>query len=476
MTQYSQNYTLASTSSKNISSYPTSVIITGKLPNQVPNTAILNIATAQAPRSNQAVNTLTEYDLNITTLFNQQTEVSQTIANLLEIIRQGSANRQKAQTDINSYTTSLNGAVTNQQQLAISITQQENKVKNIQSAILGAAGQLDTLNVQLTKLNGQISSAKSTGLGLTQQLSIALNNQDGLKNQITLVNGTIQTINSNLNSQSQSCSQANQVILVLKGNITVLQNSIVGIDQKVATIDGNIIDYNAQIAALQAQINALNSKIAQANSDRQTLVSLNYTVPQQIANINAQISAQQATCQNAYSPTDLKSAQDQLSALIIQLSTASNAAESINANITVVKGQLTELLSQNSQITQQINKTQADLTTLKQQLPQEQGFLSTLYVQGNQVLQTVQSLNASLQAAIVRYNKESNALTVANVNLQTARSQQQKISQKINLILQENTVGLPFPSAPASCGLANSLTAINSIDSISNYLLTAYGS
>lgn len=475
VTQYSQNYTLISTSSKNISSYPTSVIVTGKLPNQVPNTAILNIATAQAQKSNQAINALSEYDLNITNLFNQQTEVSQTIANLLEIIRQGSANRQKAQTDINSFTTSLNSAVTNQQQLAISITQQENKVKNMQSAITGAAGQLDSLNGQLTKLNSQISSAKSTGLGLTQQLSVALNNKDGLKNQITLVNGTIQTINSNLNSQSQSCSQANQVIIVLKGNITVLQNSIAGIDQKVATIDGNIKDYNAQIAALQAQINALNGKISQANSDRQTLVSLNYTVPQQIANINAQISAQQATCQNAYSPNDLKNAQDQLSALIIQLNTASNAAESINANITLVKGQLTELLSQNSQLTLQINKTQADLTTLKQQLPQEQGFLSTLYVQGNQALQTVQTLNATLQAAIIRFNRENNALTVANVNLQTARSQQQKISQKINLILQENTAGLPFPSAPITCGLTNSLSAINSIDSISNYLLTAYG-
>lgn len=401
--------------------------------------------------------------------------MSQTIANLLEIIRQGSANRQKAQTDITSFTSSLNGAVTSQQQLAISITQQENKVKNMQSAITGAAGQLESLNGQLTKLNGQISSAKSTGLGLTQQLSVALNNQDGLKKQITLVNGTVQTISSSLNSQSQSCSQANQAILVLKGNITLLQNSVAGLDQKVATIDSNIKDYNAQIAALQAQINALNGKIAQANSDRQALVSLNFTVPQQIANINAQISAQQASCQNAYSPSDLKNAQDQLSGLIVQLNTASNAAEAINANITIVKGQLTDLLSQNSQLTLQINRTQADLSTLKQQLPQEQGFLSTLYLQGNQALQTVQTLNASLQAAVVRFNKENSALTVANVNLQTARAQQQKISQQINLILQENTAGLPFPSAPLSCGLANSLAAVNSIDSISHYLLTAYG-
>lgn len=58
VTQYSQDYTLISTASKNISSYPTSVIVTGQLPNQVPNTAVLSIATAQAQKGNQAVNAL----------------------------------------------------------------------------------------------------------------------------------------------------------------------------------------------------------------------------------------------------------------------------------------------------------------------------------------------------------------------------------------------------------------------------------
>jgi hypothetical protein len=114
VSQYSQNYILSSVSSKNISSYPTT-IITGRLPNSIPNTDILTIATAQAPLGNKAVNTLSEYDRNVTNLFNQQTEVSQTIANLLEIIRQESANRQQAQADITSYTSSLSSAVSSQQ-------------------------------------------------------------------------------------------------------------------------------------------------------------------------------------------------------------------------------------------------------------------------------------------------------------------------------------------------------------------------
>lgn len=238
-------------------------------------------------------------------------------------------------------------------------------------------------------------------------------------------------------SQSQSCSQANQVILSLKGNITTLLNSIAGIDQKVAGIDANINDFNNQIAALQAQINALNARIAKARADKQDLINLNFTVPQQIANINAQISAQQSSCQTTtYTPADLTTAQNQLSTLSQQLNVANNLIDGINSNITAVKSQLTDLLNQNQQLNQQIAKIQADIAALRQQLPQEQASLSRLYLQGNQEIQKIRNYNATLNAAIARYQKENNALAIANINLQQARSQSQKISQSINLILQ----------------------------------------
>jgi hypothetical protein len=96
-------------------------------------------------------------------------------------------------------------------------------------------------------------------------------------------------------------------------------------------------------------------------------------------------------------------------------------------------------------------------------------------VSGNQQIQIVRSTNSSLQAAISRFQQESNALAVANLNLQKARTDQQNISQSINLILQQNTAGLPFPSAPSDSGLLGGIGAINSVDSINAYLLRAYG-
>jgi hypothetical protein len=47
--------------------------VSGSLPNQAPNTQIITITSAQADKTNSGVKNLTQYDLNITTLFNQQT-------------------------------------------------------------------------------------------------------------------------------------------------------------------------------------------------------------------------------------------------------------------------------------------------------------------------------------------------------------------------------------------------------------------
>lgn len=87
------------------------------------NTDIIAIQTAQAPLKNQPISPLSAYDRNITNLFNQQTEVTQTIGNLLDIIRKLSSNSQQAQADINTYTGLLNSSVTSHQNIALSISQ-----------------------------------------------------------------------------------------------------------------------------------------------------------------------------------------------------------------------------------------------------------------------------------------------------------------------------------------------------------------
>lgn len=57
----------------------------------------------------------------------------------------------------------------------------------------------------------------------------------------------------------------------------------------------------------------MNGKISIAKTDRQALINLNFTVPQQIANLNAQILFQQQRCSNAGgNQVDLKIVQENL--------------------------------------------------------------------------------------------------------------------------------------------------------------------
>jgi hypothetical protein len=123
ITQYSNNSNVIS-SSQNIAYYPVPALPSGPIPNSVPNTNVIQIATAQASVGGQPAKQFSEYDTNITNLFYEQTQLTQTIANLLEIIRQGTANRKQAQDDIDLYTGQLNSGVATQQNLSISISQQ----------------------------------------------------------------------------------------------------------------------------------------------------------------------------------------------------------------------------------------------------------------------------------------------------------------------------------------------------------------
>jgi chromosome segregation ATPase len=160
-----------------------------------------------------------------------------------------------------------------------------------------------------------------------------------------------------------------------------LKASIAGVDQKVSGIDNQIIDYEKQIAALQAQINALNGKISSAKADRQALINLNFTVPQQIANLNAQIVFQQQRCTaSGGNQVDLKIVQDNLAGFEKKLLDANNDVNTITAEISLVKSQLADLLNQNTTIYNQIIVIQENINTLKQQLPGIQNNLNKLYL------------------------------------------------------------------------------------------------
>ena len=106
-----------------MNSYPTPSILTEKLPtNPTTQAQVLSIATNQAKVTNGAVGHTTEYDRNITHYFNKQTRISQTIANLLNIIRKGTANRDQAKNNIETYRNEYNKAVKDYEAVSLEIS------------------------------------------------------------------------------------------------------------------------------------------------------------------------------------------------------------------------------------------------------------------------------------------------------------------------------------------------------------------
>ena len=421
-----------------ITSYPTPVILTGQLPTtSVTQAQVLSIATTQADMTNGAVGQTTEYDRNITYLFNKQTQVSQTIANLLNIIRKGTANRDKAEADITLYKSKYEEAVHVHEQLSITIAQKEAKVKGIKGGITETQKEIDLLKGELSAVDSQISVTKANGLKLTHELSVALANKDGLNTQMTSTQSTIKSLTARLDSQSANCDKSNAIVVGLQANISTLQASIAGIDTLVAGIDGDIDEYQAQIAALQAQIRIINGKIDNAKAEKTRLINLNYTVPQQIASLKAQIAIQNAQCGNDNNVfIELTAARERLSQLQVKLTDNGNNIAKINGSISLVKGELTELIATHDKLTAGIAEVTANMRTLKLSLPKYESELSECYIRGNKALKFIQSANSSLSAATARFRIESDALTVANYHLQIARTEQQEISIQINLLLQ----------------------------------------
>ena len=461
-------------------SYPSLPLPTG--PSTTPNggnPSINTILTNQARAPNGPYTPLSSYELNVNQLFNNQTALSNTVANLLDIIRQGTANRDQAQKDVTTFSKNLNDSVAQQQQNAINVNSKQGNIASIQSAIEGANKKLTDLNGNLASVNNQINNVKNQGLNLTQQLSNVLGQQNGLNQQIDNQQKTINTISQQLSNTNSVCSAANAAINSLNANISALQKAFEGINPQLATIDDNIQNYKDQIEVLLKRIRELTDLVSGAQQARSALIAQKNTIPQQITDLQNKIDAQKNQCnaaQTSVSPADLTNAQNTLANLKDQLATSVANANNINGTINGLKNQAAELVNQANGISAEVAATQGNLNTLKNQLPVEQNALNQLYNIGNNLLNTVKNNNASLNAANQRYATENNNLGLANLQLQNTRINLQEIQNKINQILQENTAGLPFPSASNASGLLSALNDTNTIDSIGNYLLRAYGS
>lgn len=163
--------------------YPEPNLPTGNTQN-LPNPTTIGIANDQAPTSPANRNTITSDDVALRAASERHQNAIKGITNLLKIIDQAKANRDKAQSDIQTYTQAYNDAVTAQRAAQNDIIAAETKVSQIVSAINSltatiddlrnkiaqAVAQRDALSKEKTTLTSNISNLEGTKAGLLEKL------------------------------------------------------------------------------------------------------------------------------------------------------------------------------------------------------------------------------------------------------------------------------------------------------------------
>lgn len=148
--------------------YPEPNFPSGSTPN-APNPTTINIGNDQAPRTPANRNPITPDDVALRAASERHQNAIKGITNLLKIIDQAKANKDKAQNDILTYTQAYNDAVAAQRGAQNDIMAAETKVSQISSAI-------NSLTATVDDLRNKIAQAAAQRDALTKEKSTIINN------------------------------------------------------------------------------------------------------------------------------------------------------------------------------------------------------------------------------------------------------------------------------------------------------------
>jgi len=134
--------------------YPEPNLPTGGDPNLV-NPTPIGIGNNQTPPTSGNRNPITPDDVALRAASERHQNAIKGITNLLKIIDQAKANKDKAQRDIETYTQAYNDAVTAQRNAQNDIISTETKVSQIVSAINSLTSTIDDLRNKINQAAGQ---------------------------------------------------------------------------------------------------------------------------------------------------------------------------------------------------------------------------------------------------------------------------------------------------------------------------------
>ena len=186
------------------------------LPN-LPNPTVIDIQDTQATPTDSNRRPLNADDVALRAASDRQQNAIRGITNLLRIIDQANANRNKAQGDIQTFTQAYNDAVTNQRAAQNVIIGAETRSAQIVSAI-------NSLTSTISDLTNKINEAVARRDALTRQKTNIISSITDLEGQRAGLNDKLKAVDKDLADNIQKLSDHKTKCNTFNDAVTAKQN------------------------------------------------------------------------------------------------------------------------------------------------------------------------------------------------------------------------------------------------------------
>ena len=474
---------------------------TGNVQN-LPNPTTINIGNNQAPTSPANRNPITSDDVTLRAASERHQNAIKGITNLLKIIDQARANKDKAQSDIQTYTQAYNDAVTAQRAAQNDIIAAETRVSQIVSAI-------NSLTATVDDLRNKIAQAVAARDALNRERTTATANianlegaKAGLLEKLKGLDSDLAANVQNLSNKNAECGAAQDAVNAKQRELHTQQKIL---DETNAARPGAVADVATKagiVDDLRRRLQDAEKELADAKIRLAEIDALRLSLPVKIAGLQKELAdllAKAKAC--ADEVARIQAIIDNLKGskypdLTNQIADLDNKIGGFRTRVSEIDAQLAASQGPLEDLRAKLAQAQEDLAFVKSQKSDADNALRLAYQRGNDANNRVAFARQNLDAVIKRFQDESKIVSDATLNLERARSEEALSRLGLEELIAHYSDALPYAIVPNGNGVGagtpngnnpagsplgpislngNGAPGSFRVNSWTNYLSTAYG-
>ena len=425
--------TFSSTTDAPVPSYPGGRYPTANLPtNPDPNAfnpTPVTIGTQQAPRTDSSRNNITPDDVQLRAASERHQNAIKAITNLLSIIDQAKANKDKAQNDIQTYTQAYNDAVAAQRNAQNDIIAAETRSSQIVSAINALTKTIDDLNGKINAAGAQIAAWTQQRVAIVASITTQEGDKAKLLDKLNGLNADLAKLVKDLSDKNAECQGYLNTVNNKQNDLNALQAEFAGIDAIRAAVQDDVNKKGAVVDDLRKRLQDAEKALADAKIKLADLDNRKLQLPVLIAALTKDLTNAQTTLQTCQAAAaQLQATIDglktgNLADLAKQINDLGNNISNSRTQVSALDGQIASTQGPLEDLKAKLAQANADLAFLRTQKTDVDATLRVKYQQGNDANNRVAFAKQNLDAIVKRFQDESKIVSDANLNLERARAE-----------------------------------------------------